>query len=54
MKKSTNRDARLAPPNIIISYFTILYHKNINSQYVTNVVITMVKMLYKIWNNPYF
>lgn len=54
MKKSTNRDARLVLIDTIISYSTILYHKNINSQYVTNVVITMPKMLYKNSSRPYF
>ena len=38
MKKSTNHDTRLVLIDTIISYFTILYHDNINSQYVTNVV----------------
>ena len=47
MKKSTNHDTRLVLIDTIISYSTILYRNNINSQYVTNVVITMPKMLYK-------
>ena len=37
MKKSTKQDTRLVPLATIISYSTILYHKNVNSQYVTNV-----------------
>lgn len=48
MKKSTNHDTRLVPLTTIISYSTILYHKNVYSQYVTNVVKSMLKMLYKI------
>lgn len=51
MKKSTKQDTRLVPLATIISYSTILYHKNVNSQYVTNVVKTMPKMLYKIFAN---
>ena len=38
MKKSTNLSARLVPLATIISYSTILYHKNVNSQYVKNVI----------------
>lgn len=38
MKKSTNHNARLVPLVTIISYSTILYHKNANSQYVINVI----------------
>lgn len=38
MKKNTNHDARLVPLATIISYSTILYHKNVNSQYVINVI----------------
>ena len=51
MKKRTNHDTRLALIDIIISYSTILYHIIVDSQYVTNVVITMPKMLYKIFVN---
>lgn len=51
MKKRTNHDTRLALIDIIISYSTILYHKNVNSQYAINVVKTMLKMLYKIFVN---
>lgn len=51
MKKSTNHDTRLVLIDTIISYSTILYHKNINSQYVTNVGKIMPKMLYKIFVN---
>ena len=51
MKKSTNHDASLVPLATIISYSTILYHITVDSQYVTNVVKTMPKMLYKIFVN---
>ena len=51
MKKSTNHNTRLVPLVTIITYSTILYHKNINSQYVTNVGKIMPKMLCKIFVN---
>ncbi|MBQ9834590.1 MAG: hypothetical protein IJO33_05330 [Bacilli bacterium] len=51
MKKSTNHDTRLVPLDTIISYSTILYHTIVDSQYVTNVVKIMPKMLYKIFVN---
>ena len=38
MKKGTNWDTGLVLIDTIISYSTILYHTNVNSQYVTNVV----------------
>ena len=38
MKKRTNHETRLVLIDTIISYSTILYRNNINSQYVTNVV----------------
>lgn len=47
MKKSTNHDTRLVLIDKIISYSTILYHRNVNSQYVTNVGKIMSKMLYE-------
>ena len=49
MKKVLTADLRLALLNTIISYSTILYHKNINSQYVINVGKITSKMLYKIF-----
>lgn len=51
MKKSTNHDTRLVSLTTIISYSTILYHKNVNSQYVINVGKITQKMLYKIFVN---
>ena len=48
MKKSTNYNTRLVLIDTTISYSTILYHKNVNIQYVTNVGKTMPKKLYKI------
>ncbi len=51
MKKSTNHDTRLVLIDTIISYSTILYHIIVDSQYVTNVVKNMKKMLYKIFVN---
>ena len=54
MKKSTNHDTKLVPKATIISYSTILYHKNVNSQYVTNVGKTMPKMLCENPSRPYF
>ena len=54
MKKSTNYNTRLVLIDTTISYSTILYHKNVNIQYVTNVGKTMPKKLYKHSFNPYF
>ena len=63
MKKSTNHDTRLVPLTTIISYSTILYHMIVESQSVINVVLILIKMLYKnsiklykysIYTNRYF
>lgn len=54
MKKSTNPDIKLVLIDVIISYSTILYHTIGDSQYVTIVVKTMTKMLYKNLARPYF
>lgn len=55
MKKSTDLSRKINAINtsncIIISYSTILYHTIVDSQYVTNVVKIMPKMLYKIFVN---
>lgn len=53
MKKSTNHGVRLVLLDIIISYSTILYHMIIESQLVINVVLILIKMLYKNSIKPY-
>ena len=53
-EKSTNLRPKISTLNTIISYFTILYHINADSQYVINVVKIAIKMLYKNPFIPYF
>jgi len=51
MKKSTDLFCKVNAINtsncIIISYSTILYHMIVESQLVINVVLMLIKMLYK-------
>lgn len=57
MKKSTDLLCEINAINtsncIIISYSTILYHMIVESQLVINVVLMLIKMLYKTLINPY-
>lgn len=57
MKKSTDHFCNINAINtyncIIISYSTILYHMIVESQLVINVVLMLIKMLYKNSIRPY-